>query len=147
VLTNSALEPPSTEFVLGLRMALNLKKLSFYCWFLVIDRRPTRFMEWLLQELVDPERMPRRMAKDRQCPSTLASILVRLPVTSATGTMAAIAGALSEAFLDERHYPMLNDVLIHLVTVPRDAPGAMVREEVALAMLPSVQKGIRLLWE
>jgi hypothetical protein len=127
-------------------MAVNLKNLSFYGWFPVQDRQLTTFMEWLLDELTDPQRMPLGTAKDSQRPSNLAAISVRLPVRSSNGMKPAIAGALSEVFLDRHHYPMLKNVLIHLAA--REASSAMLREEVELAMLPCTQKGIlSLLWQ
>jgi hypothetical protein len=128
-------------------MALNLKKLSFQGCVRIHDREVTRLMEWLLGELADPEHMPLGMAKDSQRRSNLASISVQVPVYSTNGLNSGIAAALSEVFLDERHYPMLKDVVIQLTTWGEKS-SADQREAVELAMLPCTEKGIfRLLWQ
>jgi hypothetical protein len=145
--TDRVSEPPPKHFALGLRMALNLKSLSFYSWLQVRDWKVTQLVGWLLQELHQPGRMPLRAAEASQCSSNLATISVRMPVESSNSLTPPMAGALSEMFLDKSQYPMLKDVLIRLVIQGEDS-GAEQRKEVELAMQPSMEKGIlRLLWQ
>jgi hypothetical protein len=128
-------------------MAPNLKALSFYGLARIDDRKLAAFMEWLLEELTDPERIPLGPAKDVHRRSNLIAISVELVVDSSNGLNPSIAAALSELFLDEHQYPMLEGVLMHLA-IQGEESSAEHREEVELAMLPCTEKGLLyLMWD